>query len=237
MMSGILWFVSGLIVGALIAVIFLWERIRLTRKKSEKTRDFVDQMIRAFARLIDAKDEYTQGHSLRVALYTEKLARRLGFTEEEVRRYKNIAFLHDIGKVAIPDKILHKPEGLTDEEYEIMKSHTTRGKEILDEITVEGDLAQGAGYHHERFDGGGYPEGLRGDEIPPVAQLIAVADTFDAMYSTRPYRSRLPLSVALQELESIAGSQLNETYVKAFIQLAEEGELSLDDDGKEKEKR
>ena len=224
-MIGILWFLLGGIVGALIVSLILRHRLIMTRQKNEKAQDFVDQMIRAFARLIDAKDEYTQGHSARVAMYTEKLARRIGFSDEEVHKYKNIAFLHDIGKVAIPDSILHKPVGLTDEEYEIMKSHTTRGKEILDEITVEEDLALGAGYHHERFDGGGYPDGLRGDEIPPVAQLIAVADTFDAMYSTRPYRNQLPLSVALQELESIAGTQLNETYVEAFIELAKEGEL------------
>ena len=233
-MTTVLYLVLGAIVGGLVTALILSGRMRSERKKNEKEQDFIDQMIRAFARLIDAKDEYTQGHSARVAMYTAKLARRLGFSEEEIRKYRNIAFLHDIGKVAIPDSILQKPMGLTDEEYEVMKSHTTRGKEILDEITVETDLALGAGYHHERFDGGGYPMGLHGDEIPPVAQLIAVADTFDAMYSSRPYRNQLPLSAALQELESIAGTQLNETYVKAFIRLAEEGELF--DNHKEKGK-
>ncbi len=200
-------------------------RTEQAEKKERESEEFVDQMISAFAKLIDAKDKYTEGHSQRVARYTEKLARRLGFPEEDVRKYKNIAFLHDIGKVAIPDSILNKPEGLTDEEYEIMKSHALRGKERLDEIRDEEDLALGAGFHHERFDGGGYPYGLCGEAIPKVAQLIAVADAFDAMYSTRPYRSQLPLSVVIDEMRSIAGTQLNEEYVKAFLELAEEGAL------------
>ena len=200
-------------------------RTEQAEKKERETEEFVDQMICAFAKLIDAKDKYTEGHSQRVARYTEKLARRLGYPEDEVRKYKNIAFLHDIGKVAIPDSILNKPEGLTDEEYDIMKSHASRGKEILDAIRIEPDLALGAGFHHERFDGGGYPYGLRGNTIPEVAQLIAVADAFDAMYSTRPNRSQLPLSVVVDEMQSIAGTQLNEEYVKAFLELAEEGAL------------
>ena len=211
-------------------------RAEKAEKKERETEEFVDQMICAFAKLIDAKDRYTEGHSQRVARYTEKLARRLGFPEEEVRKYRNIAFLHDVGKVAIPDSILNKPEGLTDEEYEVMKSHASRGKEILDAIRIEPDLALGAGFHHERFDGGGYPYGLRGNAIPEVAQLIAVADAFDAMYSTRPYRSQLPLSVVVDEMRSIAGTQLNEEYVRAFLELAEEGALFDIDKAKKRER-
>ena len=224
------WFIlletmAGIAFVGMIIWLITFRRFRREKKKRLANQEFIDQTISAFAKLIDAKDKYTQGHSRRVAAYTEKLAKKLGFDEDEVRKYKNIALLHDIGKVAIPDNILNKPQGLTDEEYEIMKSHAKRGQDILDEIRMEPDLALGAGYHHERFDGRGYPEGLHGDKIPPVAQLIAVADTFDAMYSTRPYRKQLPLSVVLEELRSIAGTQLNETYVKAFLQLAEDGEL------------
>ncbi len=225
--------------GIIVAVIIVWaiaaRKLRRQIKKTKETQEFVDQTISAFAKLIDAKDRYTQGHSRRVAAYTEKLAIKLGFSQEDVRKYKNIALLHDIGKVAIPDKILNKPEGLDDEEYEIMKSHAKRGQEILDEIKIEPDLALGAGYHHERFDGRGYPEGLHGDEIPPVAQLIAIADTFDAMYSTRPYRKQLPLSVVLDELKNAAGTQLNETYVNAFLELAAEGELVNLEEAKRRE--
>ena len=227
--------VAGILVIGLIIWIIAYRKLRREKRKTKEVQDFVDQTISAFAKLIDAKDKYTQGHSRRVAAYTEKLARKLGFSEDEIRKYKNIALLHDIGKVAIPDSILNKPKGLTDEEYQIMKSHAERGREILEEIKMDKDLALGAGYHHERFDGRGYPEGMRGDEIPPVAQLIAIADTFDAMYSTRPYRKQLPLSVVLDELRSIAGTQLNETYVKAFLQLAEEGKLVDLDEAKRRE--
>ncbi len=227
-----------------VAVIFLvimvvwtiaFRKLRREKRKTKETQEFVDQTISAFAKLIDAKDKYTQGHSRRVAAYTEKLAVKLGFSEDEVRKYKNIALLHDIGKVAIPDSILNKPQGLTDDEYAIMKSHAERGREILEEIKIDPDLALGAGFHHERFDGRGYPEGRHGDDIPPVAQLIAIADTFDAMYSTRPYRKQLPLSVVLDELESIAGTQLNEEYVKAFLELARAGELVNLEEAKRRE--
>ena len=106
-----------------------------------------------------------------------------------------------------------------------MMSHAARGEEILKEIKADPDLALGAGYHHERFDGKGYPKGLHAEEIPKVAQLIAVADTFDAMYSTRPYREQLPLKEVLKELKSIAGTQLNKEYVEAFLELADEGKI------------
>lgn len=222
------WFFVGMgftLVAFLIGRYWGFSKAAVAEKKARDNQEFIDQTISAFSKLIDAKDRYTQGHSRRVAEYTKKLARRLGFSDEEVRKYHNIALLHDIGKVAIPDNILNKPMGLSDDEYEIMKSHSSRGREILEEIKMDPDLALGAGYHHERFDGRGYPQGLTGQEIPKVAQLIAVADTFDAMYSTRPYRKQLPLSVVLEELKDIAGTQLNEEYVKAFLELAEDGEL------------
>ena len=234
------WFIL-IEVGAaiLVAVVIVWiiaaRKLRRQIRKTRETQEFVDQTISAFAKLIDAKDKYTQGHSRRVAAYTEKLARKLGYSEEEIRKYKNIALLHDIGKVAIPDSILNKPEGLDDDEYMIMKSHAKRGQEILEEIKVDPDLALGAGFHHERFVGRGYPDGLHGSEIPPVAQLIAIADTFDAMYSTRPYRKQLPLSVVLDELKNIAGTQLNETYVNAFLELAHDGELVNLEEAKRRE--
>ena len=234
------WFILiETVVLILIAVVIVWiiaaRKLRRQIRKTRETQEFVDQTISAFAKLIDAKDKYTQGHSRRVAAYTEKLARKLGYSEDDIRKYKNIALLHDIGKVAIPDSILNKPEGLNDDEYMIMKSHAKRGQEILEEIKIDPDLALGAGFHHERFDGRGYPDGLHGDEIPPVAQLIAIADTFDAMYSTRPYRKQLPLSVVLDELKNIAGTQLNETYVNAFLELAHDGELVNLEEAKRRE--
>ncbi len=194
-------------------------------KKSQETRELINEITRAFAKTIDMKDRYTNGHSFRVANYTRMLAEKLGYNEDQVADMYNIALLHDIGKLAIPDAILNKPEGLNDEEYAIMKSHAEKGYEVLKEITIAPDLAIGAGYHHERLDGKGYPRGVKKDEIPYVAQIIAVADTFDAMYSTRPYRKQLPIQTVLDELKRVAGSQLNEEVVTQLIALADEGKI------------
>ena len=194
-------------------------------KKEQETRELINEIVTAFAKTIDMKDRYTNGHSFRVANYTRMLAEKLGYTEDQVKDMYNIALLHDIGKLAIPDAILNKPEGLNDEEYEIMKSHAQRGYDVLKEITIAPDLAIGAGFHHERLDGKGYPNGRTKDEIPFVAQIIAVADTFDAMYSTRPYRKKLPLDTVINEIKSVAGTQLNEVVVEQLVALAEEGKI------------
>jgi len=151
------------------------------------------------------------------------LAEKLGKSSEEVENIYAIGLLHDIGKISIPDNILNKPERLTDDEYKVMKSHSERGYEILSKIEIAPQLAIGAGYHHERIDGTGYPRGAKGDEIPEIAQIIAVADTFDAMYSTRPYRKKLPLSTVAAEIKRSAGTQLSPRVVDAFEQLVDEG--------------
>ena len=143
------------------------------------------------------KDRYTNGHSSRVAKYTAMLARELGYDEDTVQKYYRIALLHDIGKIGIPQSVLNKPGKLTEEEFEIIKSHTTKGYEVLKDISIMPELSVGAGAHHERPDGKGYPKGLKGDEIPKVAQIIAVADCFDAMYSNRPYRERMNFDIAV----------------------------------------
>ena len=194
----------------------------LLRKQAEH-KLLINEMTSVFASCIDMKDAYTNGHSHRVAKYTAMLAERLGKSKEEREDMYNIALLHDIGKIAIPDSILNKPDKLTDEEYAIMKTHSERGYEILKEITIAPNLAIGAGYHHERLDGRGYPRGISGNEIPEIAQIIAVADTFDAMYSTRPYRKRLPLDTVAAEIQRIAGTQLNADVVAAFMELVREG--------------
>ena len=171
------------------------------------------------------KDNYTRGHSFRVSKYTGLLAERMGYDPEQVHEMRNIALLHDIGKISIPDEILNKQSGLTDEEYAIMKSHASNGYDVLKYVTIMPNLADGAGYHHERLDGKGYPYGKKGDEIPMVAQIIAVADTFDAMYSTRPYRKKMPLMDVVTEIERVAGTQLNSDVVKCLVELANEGLL------------
>ena len=148
------------------------------------------------------------------------LARELGYDEEEIEKYYNIALLHDIGKIGVPSKVLNKGEGLTDEEY-----HATLGYDVLKDISIMPELAIGAGMHHERPDGRGYPQGLTGDEIPRVAQIIAVADTFDAMYSTRPYRKRMNFDKVVSIIKKASGTQLTPDVVDALLRLAEKGEL------------
>ena len=217
----------------LLTVLIMW---RIFRKqtadllaKQEEDRQFITQIMHTFANCVDMRDQQNQGHSFRVAYYTRMLAQKLawkrGYTEDVVHEYYNIALLHDIGKLSIPDAILNKPSRLDDDEYMIMRSHAAKGEELLKNVTVVKDLAVGAGCHHERIDGKGYPRGLKGDEIPDVAKVIAVADTFDAMYSTRPYRKQMLLSDVIAELKRISGQQLDEEVVAAMVELYDEGEL------------
>ena len=199
-------------------------------KKQEENRTLIREMTEAFARTIDMKDRYTNGHSKRVAEYTSMLARELGYDDETVEKYYNIALLHDIGKIGIPSSVLNKPGKLTDEEYKIIQSHSSKGYEVLKDISIMPELATGAGAHHERPDGRGYPNGLKGEEIPRVAQIIAVADTFDAMYSTRPYRRRMNFDKVLSIIKEASGTQLTPDVVDAFLRLAQRGELRAPDD-------
>ena len=212
---------AGVITGAVV----LYYR-RKTKDLLEKQREhklLIDEMANTFAHCIDMKDSYTNGHSHRVAKYTTMLAERLGKSGEELEDIHRIALLHDIGKIGIPDNILNKPGRLTDEEFVVMKSHSQRGYDILKEISIAPELAVGAGYHHERLDGRGYPRGLKKEQIPEIAQIIAVADTFDAMYSTRPYRKRMELDAIVAELKRCMGTQLNEDVVNALLQMIDEG--------------
>lgn len=206
-------------------ILYFRKKTRALEKKNEESLHLIQDISGAFAKCVDMKDAYTNGHSTRVAHYTALLASRLGKTPEEVDKIYNIALLHDIGKISIPDNILNKPGKLTEEEYQVMKSHPSRGFNILRDVSIAPDLALGAGYHHEKYDGTGYPSGKKGDEIPQVAQIIAVADTFDAMYSTRPYRKKMSIDAVASELRRVAGQQLNPDYVELFLQLIEEGEV------------
>lgn len=193
-------------------------------KKQEENKTFINQIIQAFAKSIDLKDKYTNGHSFRVAKYASMIAEKMGYNEAQVKNIYNIGLLHDIGKITIPDDILNKPGKLTDEEYSIIKQHAINGYDILKEIELYPELALGAGYHHERIDGKGYPSGKSGDEIPMIAQIIAVADTFDAMNSTRSYRKQMKMEDIVAELKRVSGTQLNADIVQVLLGLIEEGE-------------
>jgi len=197
--------------------------------KQEADKKFIHQIMHTFAKCIDMRDAQNRGHSFRVAYYTRllttKLAEKRGYTREQIDEYYNIALLHDIGKLSIPDAILNKPERLNDEEYVVMKSHAPNGESILMEVNIVQNLAVGAGCHHERMDGRGYPRGLKGNDIPEVARIIAVADAFDAMYSTRPYRKQMLITDVLDEIRRIRGTQLDPEVVDALMTLYEENEL------------
>lgn len=206
------------------------DELEILKDRQQRDKKLIREIIEAFAKVIDMKDSYTQGHSFRVAKYTEMLARELGYDEETVEQYYNIALMHDIGKVSIPDQVLNKPGKLTDEEFGVIKSHTVRGHDVLNSISLMPELVVGAESHHERPDGKGYPAGLKEGEIPRVAQIIAVADTFDAMYSDRPYRKRMNYEKAIGIIRDVSGTQLTEDVVDAFLRLAEKGEFRAPDD-------
>lgn len=214
-------------IGTTLSVVVIYKRTENLLKSEEKRRkdlqDFTNSIIDSFSICIDGKDSYTNGHSLRVAKYTKMLALKLGEDAETAARYYNIALLHDIGKIGIPDEILNKPGKLTEAEYEIVKEHAYRGYEILKKVKKQTFLAEGARHHHERFDGSGYPENLKGDKIPWVARIISVADAFDAMSSSRPYRKKLPMEQIVEEIKKCSGSQFDPVIAKAFLDLYEEG--------------
>ena len=220
------WFVTVILISCVVGFIVnraIKYRIKKIEAKTEQEHLFNQAIIGAFANCVDGKDTYTNGHSLRVAKYTRMLAQKLGEDAQTVDKFYNIALMHDIGKIGIPDAILQKPGKLTDEEFDVMKSHPGRGYLILKDVKILEDLAAGARYHHERFDGKGYPDGLRGQNIPWVARIIAVADTFDAMSSTRPYRKRLPEDFIIQEIKNCAGTQFDPAVVEKFLELYNEG--------------
>ncbi len=218
------------LLGAGIFMLFIRRREQHLLKKQEEQKILIREIVQAFAKVIDMKDHYTNGHSARVAEYTAMLTRELGYDEETVETYYSIALLHDIGKVGIPEEVLNKAGKLTDEEYNIIKSHTVLGRDTLKNISIMPELAIGAGSHHERPDGKGYPDGLKGDEIPRVAQIIAVADTFDAMYSNRPYRKRMNFEKAVSIIQEVAGTQLTQDVVDAFLRLVARGKFRAPDD-------
>ena len=210
---------------ALFIMGFIGHKTKIFEKKQQENKEFTNEMISAFAKCIDMKDKYTNGHSFRVAKYTQLFASRMGFDKEELEEIYNIALLHDIGKISIPDNILGKQGKLDDEEYAIIKSHAPNGYEILKDIKIMPSLSLGAGCHHERVDGAGYPKGLKGEEIPLIARIIAVADTFDAMYSNRPYRKKMKLEDVIAEINRVKGSQLSEEVVDVVNELYKEGKL------------
>lgn len=194
-------------------------KLQESRRELEQLNETVLQVL---ARTIDAKDKYTRGHSMRVANYSRELARRMGKNKREQERIYRAALLHDVGKIRIPDEILSKPGKLTDEEYAYIKLHPVSGYHILKSFSKDQMIATAAKFHHERYDGKGYPGGLAGKNIPEHARIIGVADAYDAMASNRSYRSALPQSVIRSELVAGRGTQFDPEIVEIMLQIMDE---------------
>lgn len=206
-------------------------RYGLEKELEEKSRQLemmTMHSIMSIANTIDAKDKYTSGHSTRVAKCSVAIAERLGWSKEELQNLQYVALLHDIGKIGVPDAVLNKPSRLTSDEFDIIKKHPSIGKEILKEIHTIPHVQEGALFHHERFDGNGYPYGLKGTNIPLYARIVCIADAYDAMSTDRVYRKHVSTEKMISEYERCRGSQFDPELTDIFIEMLKEG-YAVDD--------
>jgi len=180
------------------------------------------ETIMAFSEALEARDEYTAGHSRRVMEYSNSIGQCMRLDKQDIEDLKRSALLHDIGKIGIPDVILKKETKLTEEEYAVIKSHSGTGAAILKHIKSLKHLVPAVYHHHEQFDGEGYPHGVKGTKIPLHARIIAIADTFDAMTSSRSYRNALSFRTALSELKRSKGTQFDPDIADIFIEILQE---------------
>ncbi|MCK4427482.1 MAG: response regulator [candidate division Zixibacteria bacterium] len=194
-------------------------------KLYEELRESYMETLTALANAVEARDIYTRGHTERVWYMAELLARQMGWDEDKLWEVKMGGILHDIGKIGVPDAILNKPEALTQKEFEIMKQHPACGARILEGISFSKPAIPYVLYHHERFDGKGYPYGLRGEEIPIQGRLMAVVDTFDAITSDRPYRRSKGFELAVKEIKECSGTQFDPKVAKIFVEAWEHGRI------------
>jgi putative nucleotidyltransferase with HDIG domain len=204
---------------------FKEERLR----SQELTRSYT-ATVRALSNAVEARDPYTGKHAERVAAYGIEIARALGLSRPDAPEMEFGFLLHDIGKIAVPDAILYKPGALTSEERQLMARHPTAGAEILDGIDFLQEALQVVQSHHERWDGTGYPDGLRGEEIPVAARVFAVADVFDALTTDRPYRPALPLAEARQMIVRASGTQFDPRVVTAFESIDDDTFMRITED-------
>ena len=191
-------------------------------RKTKEIRKLLVQSMNTLSNAVDAKDYYTNGHSIRVAEYSRLLAQRLGLSKDRQEEIYYAGLLHDIGKIRVPDSIIKKEGKLTDEEYEYIKLHPVSGYHILKEISASSDIAIGAKYHHERYDGKGYPNGLEGENIPEIARILSVADAYDAMSSNRCYRKALPQDVVRAEMVKGRGTQFDPNIADIMLDIIDE---------------
>ncbi len=203
------------------------EYIERLKEAAEENRELFIGSIRMLAAAIDEKDPYTRGHSGRVAKYSTVIAQELKMSVEELDKLKISALLHDVGKIGVDDRVLKKPGSLTPEEFEIMKTHTTKGANIMRPVSQLKDMLPGIELHHEHLDGRGYPYGLSGPQIPLMARIIAVADTLDAMTTNRPYQSAMDIEYALGRIKALTGSKFDQSVVNALESAVKAGKLRL----------
>ena len=229
------WFIFYILFVPIFSVIWLIfmlmkrreDRIARELEQANRQIEMGKQTVVAIARTVDAKDKRTNEHSRRVALYSRQIAERYGLDVKQCQDIEWSAQMHDIGKIAIPDSILNKDSRLTDEEYATMKMHTVKGAEILQDFTLLDNVIDGAKYHHERYDGRGYPSGLKGEQIPLYARIIGVADAFDAMTANRVYRKQMDFGYVLGELERGKGTQFDPQFVDILLGLIQDGTIDL----------
>jgi HD-GYP domain-containing protein (c-di-GMP phosphodiesterase class II) len=195
------------------------------QRSADENRELFLGTVKALAAAIDGKDPYTRGHSERVSRFSVAVAQGLDLPESEIEQIRISALLHDVGKIGIDDRVLKKPAALTDEEFEIMKTHPQKGYKIMSQIPAMRDFLPGMYMHHEMINGEGYPQRLKGDEIPMQARIVSVADTFDAMTTERPYQRAMDLEAALTRLKSYVGTRYDARVVAAFIAACEAGKI------------
>ena len=216
------WLLAGMVC-VLVCIVFCSLYVRLTmrskKRKNTSYQSILKQSMETFAHAIDAKDKDTNGHSIRVATYSREIAKRMGMSEEDQEKIYYVAMLHDIGKIGVPDSILKKPGKLTEEEVQMIRNHPSIGGEILQDFTAIDGISEGARYHHERYDGKGYNEGLKGEEIPLFARIICVADSYDTMSSRRVYKEHHDEQYILKELEECSGKQFDPNIVPYMVDM------------------
>ena len=205
------------------------EAVEQLRKAANENNLLFINSVRMLAAAIDAKDPYTRGHSERVARYSIAIGKNLALPEKDMRNLRISALLHDVGKIGIDDRILRKPGALNDEEFELMKQHPAKGAAIMGGVAQLIDIIPGMKYHHEKWSGGGYPDGLLGEKIPMQARIVAIADTFDAMTTNRPYQKAMEIGYVVEKIKSFAGARFDPKVVDAFVQAVKRGDIQIEE--------
>src|SRR5258706_5398508 len=203
--------------------------IEQLRKAAHENHLLFINSVRMLAAAIDAKDPYTRGHSERVARYSIGIGKNVGLSEQEMRNLRISALLRDVGKIGIDDRILRKPGALSEDEFEVMKGHPVKGAAIMSGVAQLIDIIPGMKYHHEKWGGGGYPDGLTAEEIPMQARIVAIADTFDAMTTNRPYQKAMELNYVVEKIKSFAGTRFDPRVVDAFVNAVKRGDIAIDE--------